>query len=312
MKLFVHAFLAEENKELLREKLPREATVLFLDEIAEPARRAEFAGCTHVYGNPPAEWLREGAGNIQWIQLYSSGFSEYQKLHTRIPISNMHGFFAIPCAESVVAGILALYHKIDELTLLKSRKEWVGTALRPKMRLLFCKRILLLGRGTIAINLHEILRGFECDVKFYSRTGRGSIPNNPDDLLKAIGWADIVVNTLPGTAETYKFVSASLLEAMHKKAIFVNIGRGSTVDQTALIQVLLEERIGGAVLDVYEEEPLPPDSPLWTCPNTILTQHTGGGFDTEQSGKIDFFLKNLERVLKGETPDNLVNIDRGY
>lgn len=312
MKLFVYAFLNEENKKFLREKLPRETTVLFLDEIAGPARRAEFAGCTHVYGNPPAQWLREEARTIKWVQLYSAGFSEYQQLGEHISVSNMHGFFAAPCAETVVAGILALYRKIDELTLLKSRKEWVGITMRPGMKLLSGKRTLLLGAGTIAISIEQILKGFSCNVEYYSRTSPGAIAHTPEELLEAIPLADIVINTLPGTAETCQFVSASFLEAMHRDAIFVNIGRGSTVDQAALIQVLMEERIGGAVLDVYEEEPLPPGSPLWTCPNTILSQHTGGGFDGEQSGKISIFLENLYRVLAGETPDNLVDLDRGY
>ncbi|QEC52356.1 phosphoglycerate dehydrogenase-like enzyme [Anseongella ginsenosidimutans] len=312
MKLFVHAFLTEANKKFLREKLPREATVLFLDEIAESARRAEFAGCTYVYGNPPPEWLREEARNIKWIQLYSAGFSEYQQLGKQIPVSNMHGFFASPCAETVVGGILALYRKIDELTLLKSRKEWIGIDMRPGMKLLSGKRTLLLGAGTIAVRIEELLKGFFCDVKYYSRKSPRAIAHTREELFEAIPSADIVINTLPGTAETYQFVSASFLEAMHKEAIFVNIGRGSTVDQAALIQVLLEERIGGAVLDVCEEEPLPPDSPLWTCPNTILSQHTGGGFDREQSEKVGIFIGNLYRVLEGGTPDNLVDLERGY
>lgn len=312
VKLFVHALLSKKHKEFLRAQVPEGTAVLFLDEIAEPSRQAEFATATHVYGNPPAAWFAVKDLSIRWMQLYSAGFSEYQQLEKPIPVSNMHGYFARPCAETVVAGILALYRKIDELALLKSRKEWVGRLLRPQMKLLQGKSVILLGAGTISMAVNELLSGFRCRVSFYGRTHPAAALRNKEDLFNVLPETDILVNTLPGTAETHHFVSADLLKELHPAAIFVNIGRGSTVDQEALVRVLLERRIGGAVLDVYEEEPLPAESPLWKCPNTILSQHTGGGSAEEERGKVEFFLANLDRVLKEETPLNLVDIRKGY
>lgn len=312
IKLFIHALLSEENKKFLRGRLPTGATAVFLDELTGPARREEFARADYAYGNPPADWLEGEDIRLQWVQLYSAGFSEYQQLGRSIPVSNLHGFFARPCAETLVGGILAIYRKIDELTLLKSRKEWIGSALRPRMKLLHGKKVILLGTGTIALAIREILMGFRCELSLYGRTHPEARFRTKQELLEALPEADILINTLPGTVKTKGFVSADLLQAMHPDAIVANIGRGSTVDEPALLRALQERRIGGAVLDVYAQEPLPVDSPLWNCPNVILTQHTGGGSAEEERGKISFFLENLSRVLAGDKPLNLVDLRRGY
>src|SRR3546814_8315617 len=104
------------------------------------------------------------------MQLYSAGFNEDQGLQKAIPVSNLHGFFAQPCAETGLAGILALYRKIDELTLLKSRKEWAGHVLRPQLQLLQGKDVIMLGTGTIAMAICELLAGFQCKVELYGRS----------------------------------------------------------------------------------------------------------------------------------------------
>src|SRR3546814_7917269 len=121
----------------------------------------EFAASTYVDGNPPSKWLEKKEIRVQWMQLYSAGFNEYQGLQKAIPVSNLHGFFAQPCAETVLAGILALYRKIDELTLLKSRKEWAGHVLRPQLQLLNGKAVIMLGTGTIAMAICELLAGLD-------------------------------------------------------------------------------------------------------------------------------------------------------
>lgn len=312
IKLFIHALLSDDNKKFLCSRLPAGAAAVFLDELTGPARREEFTRADYVYGNPPAAWLRGENIRLQWMQLYSAGFNEYQGLDRGIAVSNLHGFFARPCAETVIAGILALYRKIDELTLLKNRKEWIGGALRPQMRLLYGKKVTLLGTGTIAMAIREILDGFRCEINFYGRTHPAAVIRDREALLETMPRTDVLINTLPGTAETQGFVSADLLKAMHPEAVFANIGRGTTVDEPALLEALQQQRIGGAVLDVHAEEPLPADNPLWTCPNTVLTQHTGGGSAEEESGKVSFFIENLSRVLAGDDPLNLVDLKKGY
>src|SRR3546814_3540080 len=124
IQVFVHNLLSDDSKKFLRTGLPAGLNAVFVDEISPEAVMREFAASTYVYGNPPSNWLEKKEIRVQWMQLYSAGFNEYQGLQKAIPVSNLHGFFAQPCAATVLAGILALYRKIDELTLLKGRKEW--------------------------------------------------------------------------------------------------------------------------------------------------------------------------------------------
>jgi glyoxylate/hydroxypyruvate reductase A len=95
-------------------------------------------------------------------------------------------------------------------------------------------------------------------------------------------------------------------------SLYASVGRGNTTDEPALIAALQAGRLGGAVLDVTATEPLPPDSPLWTLPNVLLTQHTGGGQPFEDEGKVEILLRNLQHLRRGEPLENLVDLTRGY
>lgn len=312
LKIFVYTPLTMENKQFLLDRVPKNIDVVFSDELDDQNRADQFAGSAFLYGNPPVGWLEEKSVQLQWMQLNSVGFEPYQHLSLAIPISNMHGYFAQPCAETLVAGVMALYRKIDELVTLKNKREWAGGKLRSQMRLLKDRKVIILGTGTIAMAIKEILAGFRCQITFYGRSHPEVGLRGKEELIRFLPETDILINTLPNTTETNKFVSEDLLKVMNPEAIFANIGRGSTVDESALASVLQRRGIGGAVLDVFEEEPLPPDSPLWTCPNTILTQHTGGGTVQEEEGKILFFIENLDCVLKGKPPLNVVDLKKGY
>lgn len=287
--------------------------MVFHDELPASARQERFAGSAFVYGDPPVHWLEKPRElGVQWIQLNSAGFESYQHLKLDLPVSNMHGFFAQPCAETVVAGLMALYRKIHRFVLLKENRDWQQKELRNQVRLLRDKKVIILGTGTIAMAIREILEGFRCRIAFFGRSHPEATLKEKKALIRQLPQTDILINTLPGTDETEEFVNASMLNALGAGAVFANIGRGSTVDEKILIRLLQERQIGGAVLDVHQEEPLPPDHPLWSCPNTILTQHTGGGTVEEEENKIRVFLENLDRVLKGETPLHLVNLQKGY
>jgi glyoxylate/hydroxypyruvate reductase A len=311
MTLYVDTPLSTADKTYLREQLPDFVQPFFKDELPDAERRAAFAEAEVVFGNPPADWLAE-APALRWVQLYSAGFDKYQGSTTPAVVSNLMGFFAQPCAETAVAGVLALYRKLDELARLQTTQTWVGAPLRRQMHLLHRRRVLLLGSGTIAQAARRILEGFDCAISTFGRTpGRADI-HTLDRLKAALPEADLVINCLPGTDETERFFNADLFALLHAEAVFVNVGRGTTVDEVALLDVLRAERIGGAVLDVTWEEPLPAGHPLWTAPRTLLTQHTGGGFAEEDRGKIDFFLQNLRRYRAGEEVENRVDLRQGY
>ena len=118
-----------------------------------------------------------------------------------------------------------------------------------------------------------------------------------DELLSS---ADHVVNLLPANDSTNKFMTAARFGLMRQGATFYNIGRGSTVDQDALVAVLKSGQLAAAYLDVTEPEPIPRNHPLWTAPNCFITPHTAGGHDTEFQRLVEHFLSNLDRFEKGD------------
>jgi phosphoglycerate dehydrogenase-like enzyme len=311
MMLYVDTPLSPADKTHLREHLPADVEPVFKDELPEAERREALRRAEIAFGNPPADWLAD-APALRWVQLYSAGFDRYQGVPIAATLTNLKGFFAEPCAETAIAGVLALYRKLDELVQLQQEQTWVGAALRRQMTLLRGKRVVLLGTGSIAQATRRILDGFECRNTHFGRTSPRADLRSVDELKRVLPETDLVINCLPGTDEMDKFFSVELFALLKPDAVFVNVGRGSTVDEVALIDVLRAKRIGGAVLDVTREEPIPPGHPLWTAPNTLLTQHTGGGFAEEDRGKIDFFLENLKRYQFGQPLENVVDPAKGY
>ena len=134
----------------------------------------------------------------------------------------------------------------------------------------------------------------------------------PEELRDAFGAADAVVVTLPATERTEKLIDAEALGALRPSAVFVNVGRGSVVDEGALVTMLAEGRLAGAVLDVFDREPLPPEHPLWTMENVILSPHTAALSAHENRRIVDLFCDNLARLADGRPLRNAVNMREFY
>ena len=289
MTIFVYSRLSSAGKAYLHDQFPADITLVFRDDLPEERQVGAFQQADVILGNPPADWLT-GSLALRWWQLDSAGFDAYAHLTVSCPVTNMGDLFAWPCAETIVAGIMALYRHIPELTLLQADRRWVGAPIRSTLQLLRGQRTVILGAGAIGQAVAQMLRGFDCPIQFLARTDPGATLHTPDDLRVVLPQTDLVK---PGS-------------------VFANVGRGSTVDEPALIQALQTGYLGGAVLDVTATEPLPPTNPLWTLPNVILTQHTGGGQPDEERAKIDRFLGNWQRFRTGEPLANPVTLQRGY
>ncbi|GAB3261798.1 D-2-hydroxyacid dehydrogenase [Larkinella harenae] len=301
--------MTESDKAYFRQHLPADYEVIFKKDLPEDEQPAAFRRADLVLGNPPVAWFSEG-NNLKWWQLDSAGFDGFKHIQLNAPVTNMGDYFAWPCAETIVAGILAFYRDIHELGVLQTQKKWVGVPLRFKLGLLKKKKVVILGSGTIGQAVRQMLTGFQCEVKFLARTNPDAELHTPEELKAELPQTDLVVNCLPGSAKG--FFSAELIEAMKPGSVYANIGRGTTTDEKALIAALERGHLAGAVLDVTEVEPLPTDNPLWTMSNVILTQHTGGGQATEDQGKMDLFLQNLERFRNGQPLENQIELSKGY
>ena len=310
MQLFINIALNDTLKAKLQEQLPPGITPVFRHDLPDHDQQAAFRQADLVLGNPPAAWFKEPLENLKFWQLDSAGFDGYRDAQVRGRIANMGDYFARPCAETMMAGILAFYRRIPELVLLQSRSEWVGVPIRARTGSLWQKRVVILGTGTIGQAVRHMLTGFNCNITLLARTDPQATIHTADELKAVLPHTDIVINCLPGTASN--FVSADVIAAMMPGSLYANVGRGNTTDEPALIRALQSGQLGGAVLDVTAREPLPAESPLWTLPNVLLTQHSGGGQPDEDAGKLTQFLRNLERFRTGQPLEDSVDLERGY
>ncbi|HEX8428239.1 D-2-hydroxyacid dehydrogenase [Hymenobacter sp.] len=311
MHLFVYTTLNDNARRLLLTQLPPHITATIRQDLSEDEQAAAFQLADILLGNPPVEWFAPASPPaLRFWQIDSAGIERYQQVQTQAQVANIGDFFAWPCAETMVAGILGWYRHIPELAVLQSNTEWVGAPIRERLGLLRGKRVVILGSGAIGQAVAKQLTGFDCVVQFLARTDPKAQLHTKEELLAALPDTDIVVNCLPGSAEN--FFSADLVQAMSPGSLYASVGRGNTTDEPALLTALQAGRLGGAILDVTNQEPLPLDNPLWQLPNVLLTQHSGGGQPGEDEGKVDVLVRNLRRFEQAQPLENRVELSRGY
>jgi phosphoglycerate dehydrogenase-like enzyme len=255
------------------------------------------------------------APHLRWIQSISAGVEEFARpvLTDRgVVLTSAAGVYDPALAESVLGFLLALSARIiEDARLVPGSWPAEGT------RLLRGTTALIVGAGSIGTETGRLLRAVGVRVRGIART-----PRAPDDVFERIGGAgdlhaelaeaDHVVNVLPRTASTERMFDAAAFAAMKPTAFFVNIGRGATVDEAALIDALASWDIGGAALDVFEEEPLPAASPLWRMPNVLVSPHRAGDHEGWARDVVALFADNLRRYIADETLRNVVDLELGY
>ena len=309
MTIFVETTLSSAAQMLLRQHLGGGHTLFFATELPSTSRPTALQQAEAILGNPPLAQVSD-LPNLTFWQLDSAGFDKYAGLTMTIPVCNMGDYFAWPCAETIVAAVLALYRQIDRLAVWQRQRTWVGQTVRSGMRSLHGQRVIVLGAGAIGQAVRSILLGFQCDVRMLARTNPAADLHTIDELLATLPGTDLLVNTLPGSAAGY--VSEQVIAAMKLGSVFANVGRGSTVDEAALIEALQRNHLGGAALDVTAQEPIPPKNPLWTLENVLLTQHTAGGTGSEDEDKVMQFVRNLMHFQRREPLENQIELARGY
>ncbi len=312
MNIYIHTLLNPALSAGITGSFGQHHRITFRTDPVVPQNAPEsFLSADAILGNPPLAWFDDSpAGNLKFWQLDSAGFDQYRPLKINAKVANMGDWFARPCAETIIGGILALYRGLNKLAVLQKEKKWVGALIREELGLLYRKNVVVLGSGTIGLAVRSILIGFGANPKLVARSSGDADIHSREDLFEVLPSTDIVINTLPGAAG--KYVDEDFLKVMKKGSVYANVGRGSTTDERALIRLLESGDLAGAVLDVTEKEPLPSDSPLWEMDNVILTQHSGGGQANEDSGKAANFIENFSRFLKGEEILFEVSLARGY
>ncbi len=290
--------------------------VVFCGDLTGEARRAQVVAAEVVFGNVAPDWL-VAAPALRWVQLDSAGVDAYLGVNPArgdqpVLLTHLRGFFDRAVAEATLAGMLAWLRRLPPLLTAQPQRRWIKPDVEPEIGALDGSQGVILGAGSIARRLERLLQAFDAQVTLYARTAAPGVVTTEAELETALGRADWVINTLPHTPATVGFVNAARIARMKRGALLVNVGRGSTMDEGALVDALDSGRLGGAYLDVTAVEPLPESSPLWRHPKVILTQHTGGRFPGETERKLDVFLANWTRFQRGEALQWVVAVQRGY
>jgi phosphoglycerate dehydrogenase-like enzyme len=263
------------------------------------------------------------ARQLRWVHSSAAavdGLLPMEDLARRqIVVSNSRGIQAVPMAEQVMGGLLVLARRLDATLAAQRDKRWIQDELCETWPWMLAGRTMtIVGLGTTG---HEIARrahAFDMTIAGVRRRPDQPPPPfvqrvvGPEQLSEVLRGCDVLVVTAPSGPATNGMLGTEQLALLNPGAIVVNVARASIVDQNALVRALQGGQLGGAVLDVFDREPLDPSSPLWSLPNVVLTPHSAGFRASHWDDVTDLFSDNLRRFQRGEALRNLVDPDLGY
>jgi glyoxylate/hydroxypyruvate reductase A len=341
--LLVASYLEPEHVDRIR-KVDTRLEVLYEPELVAPPRyAADHHGAP--FARTPADetrWLRllaraeilfdfdrthtgdlpELTPNLRWIQATSSGIGEYVRANgyaqsmPHTVFTTAAGVHAQPLAEFCVLVMLTFHRRFLQTLRDQTRRYWerfASTDLRGQT-------VVVVGIGRVGTEVARVSRALGMRVVGVKRTPKGASPADlhvdelygPAELPRALRQAQNLVLIAPHTAETERMIGAAELALLPAGAVFINIGRGALVDEPALVAALRSGRLLGAGLDVFAEEPLPADSPLWDLPNVIVSPHSASTSIAENCRITDLFCDNLRRYLDGRPLRNRLDTLRGF
>ncbi|MFL5766942.1 MAG: D-2-hydroxyacid dehydrogenase [Actinomycetota bacterium] len=287
---------------------------------SEEELRAALPGADAVFGweyDPsllPSVW--DAAGGLRWIQTASAGVDRLlfpALVESDVVVTNARGVFDEPIAEWVLAAILAFATELANSVRDTAAHRWEHRTTERAQG----KRLLVAGPGPIGRAAGRLARGIGMEVEAVGTRARDAEEPfdrilGPQSFSEALGGADYVLDAMPLTSQTRHAFDAGAFAAMKPSARFLNVGRGGTVDTEALVEALRTDAIAGAALDVFEEEPLPQDHPLWSMPNVIISPHMAGDVSDWEERVVEVFLDNLSRFADGRPLRNVIDKERGF
>jgi len=301
-KLLILSYNTDEYIELLKKtNLPD------LEIVTDPAE------CDIVLGEPKK--IRDALPlltHLKWAQSIYAGVEPLVDPTQRRDyiLTNARGVFGDSMSEFVFGYLLFFKKRIRARVLAQRAKKWDdedGGILRGKT-------IGLLGVGSIGAHLAATAKHFKMNVRGFTRSSEDckEVDNyyHGEDLLKFADGLDYLVSVLPRTEGTNKIIDANVLNVLPPHALFINVGRGNAVDNSALIDALNNNQIAAAVLDVTEPEPLPEDHPFWTTENLFLTFHTSAMSYPEDM--VELFVENYKLYIEGKPLKHQVDFERSY
>jgi D-2-hydroxyacid dehydrogenase (NADP+) len=247
---------------------------------------------------------------LRWIQSLATGVDHFLRcpsLRPQVLLTSARGIHGLPMRETVVYLMMGASRQVVRQAAAQNAGIWD----RQFWNLLAGKTAVVCGIGVVGEAVGQLLKAFGMRVVGVTRTSRAVTGfdelTSTDHLADIAAQADFLINILPASPQNEKIFDDAVFGAMKRSAYFINAGRGQTVDEPALIDCLRAGRIAGAGLDVFEAEPLPPDSPFWTLPNVFITPHIGGYVVEYEELVMPLVIDNMRHFLAGR-PQDMRNI----
>lgn len=278
-----------------------------------------LAGVEVVLTNPvvPGDILAR-APKLRWLQLTSAGADRLLDApvvrDSNVTVTTASGIHAVPISEYVIGAIIAFAKGFPSAFRAQVEGRW--SPYLPEE--LEGKTVGVLGAGAIGSRVVELAGALGMRVLAIRRSVGARQKSDrveylpPGELAYLLGESDYVVLAVPLTPDTHQMIGETELRSMKASAVIINIARGAVIDEAALVKALKEGWVAGAALDVFEQEPLPPESELWRLPNVLITPHVSGGTPRYMERAVQLFCENLRRYLTGEPLRNVIDPARGY
>jgi phosphoglycerate dehydrogenase-like enzyme len=312
--------IPDEDVDSLRHRFPAHTfhqtrneaeTLQFISDV-EVAFMAELRPA-HLAAATRLKWIHSNAAGV-------GGMLFGAMVESPVVMTNSRGISAPTIAEHVLAVTLAMFRKLPFALEGQRARQWAQDAILapPSIRTIRGSRVLVVGLGSIGTATAQAMAALGARVTGIRRNTDRPAPESVDEVLppemlrQALPHADVVVLAAPQTAHTRGMLGPEELAAMRSDSLLVNVSRGKLVQESALVTALVQGTIGGAALDVFETEPLPHDSPLWSLPNVLITPHMAGFRSDHWQAVTSLFSENLQRFESGQPLLNVVDKVAGY
>ncbi|WP_249872743.1 D-2-hydroxyacid dehydrogenase [Oceanobacillus saliphilus] len=310
------AKISSRHREKLREAFP-EQKIVFSDNQDETLTYLPEAEIYVTYGNDINETLISKAENLKWIMVLSAGVDElpFQMLEEKgIMVTNVRGIHKVQMAEYAISMLLQVYRNEKVLFQNENDEKWDKSV---RINEITGKTIVIAGTGAIGQEVARLAKAFRMKTIGISRSGKKvdyfDENHTNEDLTEVLPQADFLVSVLPSTKETKHFYIDEHFKAMPNHGVFLNMGRGDAVKSETILKAVETGEIAHAVLDVFEEEPLPANHPFWNEANITITPHLSGLSPHYVTRAMEIFTMNLEKYLERKDDFmNKINLSRGY
>lgn len=316
MKILATAELPQENRLKLKNLFP-EDEFIFCSNMEEAEAYLSNVEILITYGNDLTEPLIQKASKLKWIMVIAAGVDQlpFEEINKRgILVTSAKGIHKAPMSEYVFFVLMLVYRKGKVLIENEKNKIWTRDI---HMEEITNKTMLIAGTGVLGREIAKIAKAFQMKIIGVSRSGRQIEYFDKNiafkEMNKYLNEADFIVSILPSTPETKGFFQYKHFELMPEHAVFVNIGRGDAVSGEDVLKAVCEKEISHAVLDVFEQEPLPKNHPFWEEENITVTTHLSGVSPHYFDRALEIFSENFKKY-KSNSKDmiNIVDVIQGY